>query len=419
MSGVRFLKKLLDGDDVEWRPLGEVCRFINGRAYKRPELLSHGKYPVLRVGNFFTKGGWYYSDLELEEDKYCDRGDLLYAWSASFGPRIWSGNRVIYHYHIWKIVANENIVIKKYLFHLLDWDTKAIKEEQGTGSTMIHVSKDSIERRLIPIPCPENPRKSLRIQAEIVRILDRFTELTTEITAEITSEITARNKQYNHYRDQLLRFGGGEAEWKALGEIGEFIRGRRFTKADFVDDGISAIHYGEIYTRYRVWTDHAVSKVRPGMEGSLRYAKPNDVVMTGVGETVEDVGKAVAWIGRGDVAIHDDSYAFRHSMNPKYIAYAMQTAAFIDEKAKHVSRGKVNRLLIDGVAKVRIPIPHPNDAEKSLAEQARIVAILDKFDALTHSITEGLPREIELRQKQFEYYRDLLLRFQKPNKVAA
>jgi type I restriction enzyme S subunit len=145
------------------------------------------------------------------------------------------------------------------------------------------------------------------------------------------------------------------------------------------------------------------------MAGAPRYAAPGDVVMAGVGETVEEVGKAVAWLGDEKVAIHDDSYAFRHSMNPKFISYVMQAAVFIDEKAKHVSRGKINRLLINGIAKVRIPIPYPNDTEKSLAEQARIVAILDKFDALTHSLTEGLPREIELRQKQYEYYRDLLL----------
>jgi type I restriction enzyme S subunit len=150
------------------------------------------------------------------------------------------------------------------------------------------------------------------------------------------------------------------------------------------------------------------------MAGALRYAAPGDVVMAGVGETVEEVGKAVAWLGDEKVAIHDDSYAFRHSMNPKFISYVMQAAVFIDEKAKHVSRGKINRLLINGIAKVRIPIPYPNDTEKSLAEQARIVAILDKFDALTHSLTEGLPREIELRQKQYEYYRDLLLSFPKP-----
>jgi type I restriction enzyme S subunit len=106
-------------------------------------------------------------------------------------------------------------------------------------------------------------------------------------------------------------------------------------------------------------------------------------------------------------------------MNPKFISYAMQTASFVAEKAKHVSRGKVKRLLIDGVAKVRVPIPYPNDPEKSFAEQARIVAILDKFDALTNSISEGLPREIELRQKQYDYYRDLLLSFPKPEGVEA
>jgi type I restriction enzyme S subunit len=136
--------------------------------------------------------------------------------------------------------------------------------------------------------------------------------------------------------------------------------------------------------------------------------------MASVGETIEEVGKAVAWLGNGRVAIHDDSYAFRHSMNAKYLSYYMQTAKFIAEKEKHVSRGKMKRLLINGVSKVRIPIPHPKNPEKSLAEQARIVAILDKFDTLTHSISKGLPREIGLRQKQYEYYRDLLLNFPKP-----
>jgi type I restriction enzyme, S subunit len=199
---------------------------------------------------------------------------------------------------------------------------------------------------------------------------------------------------------------GVDVEWKSLLDIGEFIRGKRFTKADDVESGIRAIHYGEIYTHY-------------DMAGSLRYAEPGDVVIAGVSETVEDVSKAVAWLGTEKVAIHDDSYAFRHSMDPKFISYVMQTAAFIDEKAKHVSQGKVNRLLVNGVAQIRIPVPYPTDPKKSLGEQARIVAILDKFDTLTNSISEGLPREIELRQKQYEYYRDLLLSFPKPEEIQA
>jgi len=216
-----------------------------------------------------------------------------------------------------------------------------------------------------------------------------------------------------------LSFNEGEVEWKPLGEIGEFIRGKRFTKADFVEDGIPAIHYGEIYTRYGVFATSAFSKVRADMASSLRYAEPGDVVITDVGETVEDVGKAVAWLGDGKVAIHDHCYAFRHTMNPKFVSYCMQTASFIAQKAKYVARTKVNTLLIDGFCKILIPVPYPNDLEKSLAEQAKIVTTLDKFDALTNSLTEGLPREIELRQKQYAYYRDLLFSFPKPETALA
>jgi type I restriction enzyme S subunit len=210
----------------------------------------------------------------------------------------------------------------------------------------------------------------------------------------------------------LLTFEKGEVEWKPLGEIGEFIRGKRFTKADYVDDGIQVIHYGEIYTRYGVSTSHALSQVRAEMAASLRYAEPGDVVITDVGETVEDVGKAVAWIGNEKVAIHDHCYAFRHPMNPKFVSYCMQATSFIAEKAKYVARTKVNTLLINGFSKISIPVP-------PLEEQARIVAILDKFDTLTTSIREGLPHEIALRQKQYEYYRDLLLTFPKSEEVEA
>jgi type I restriction enzyme S subunit len=143
----------------EIKKLGEVCQLINGRAYNKQELLSKGKYTVLRVGNFFTNDKWYYSDLELDKDKYCDTGDLLYAWSASFGPKIWGGGKVIYHYHIWKVVPNTELVTKEYLYHLLDWDKEQIKVDQGAGTTMTHVSKGSMEDRLVPIPpLPEQQR---------------------------------------------------------------------------------------------------------------------------------------------------------------------------------------------------------------------------------------------------------------------
>lgn len=138
----------------EWEQaeLGEICEVINGRAYKQEELLETGKYPVLRVGNFFSNRSWYYSDLELPEDKYCNNGDLLYAWSASFGPKIWNEGKVIYHYHIWKMVPNESRINKMYLFYLLEKDTEDIKSEGGRGIAMMHITKGGIEKRLIPLP---------------------------------------------------------------------------------------------------------------------------------------------------------------------------------------------------------------------------------------------------------------------------
>jgi len=133
-----------------WVRLGEIVELLNGRAYKKHELLEKGKTPVLRVGNFFTNQSWYYSDLDLDEDKYCDDGDLLYAWSASFGPKIWRGPRVIYHYHIWKIRIFGGIN-KKYLYYMLLKDVNDIKDAT-TGSTMVHISKENMEKRVFPLP---------------------------------------------------------------------------------------------------------------------------------------------------------------------------------------------------------------------------------------------------------------------------
>ncbi len=130
--------------------LGKIARLINGRAYKQEELLTEGPTPVLRVGNFFSNRGWYYSDLELDEDKYCNEGDLLYAWSASFGPRIWEGPRAIYHYHIWKIETTDAIN-KRFLLHLLEADSEKIKSE-GNGIAMMHATKGGMEVRKFPLP---------------------------------------------------------------------------------------------------------------------------------------------------------------------------------------------------------------------------------------------------------------------------
>ena len=153
----------------EWIRLGSGVKFINGRAYKKTELLTDSNLtPVLRVGNLFTNSSWYYSDLKLDEDKYIDNGDLIYAWSASFGPRIWNGGHVIYHYHIWKTVIKKSID-KKFLYYFLSDPHNVLGETKLHGSTMKHVTKTNMEKLPFPLPPLEEQK---RIVAKIEKIMN-------------------------------------------------------------------------------------------------------------------------------------------------------------------------------------------------------------------------------------------------------
>ncbi|MCE2248052.1 restriction endonuclease subunit S [Streptococcus thermophilus] len=144
-------------DDWEERKLGEVATFLNGRAYKQDELLDSGKYKVLRVGNFYTNDSWYYSNMELDDKYYIDKGDLVYTWSATFGPHIWSGEKVIYHYHIWKVELSK-FLDRNFTLQLLEADKERLLSSTN-GSTMIHVTKRDMESKIVSIPNIDEQQK--------------------------------------------------------------------------------------------------------------------------------------------------------------------------------------------------------------------------------------------------------------------
>ena len=186
----------LEGKEgVERSILKDVCEVVNGRAYSQPELLSEGKYRVLRVGNFFSNDSWYYSDLDLEEKYYCEKGDLLYAWSASFGPHIWEGEKTIYHYHIWKMNCSENIDKKFMYYWLQSEDMRKQAFSNLHGATMAHLTKALMESLKVPVP-------SLNEQQRIVDILDVFEASIQNLEAQLAG----REKQYEYYRNKLLTF---------------------------------------------------------------------------------------------------------------------------------------------------------------------------------------------------------------------
>ena len=376
-------------DGVEFKRLGDIVRIKNGKDHKS---LDDGDHPVYGSGGIMRYANAYaYDKPSVLIPRKGSLGNLFYV-----DVPFWNVDTIFY------TEIDESQVLPRFLYFFLT--TAGLGEMNQAGGVPSQTQSVLNELR-IPVP-------PLEVQREIVKVLDTFTQL----EAELEAELEARRRQYQYYRDALLSFdermSGASKQaskqarirWATLGEIGTFIRGRRFTKADYADDGIPCIHYGEIYTRYGVSADAVVSYIDADISTKLRYAKTGDVVLTDVGETVEDVGKAVAWIGDEDVAIHDHCYAFRHSMNPKFVSYCMQTTSFVAEKAKYVARTKVNTLLIDGFSKIRIPVP-------PLDEQARIVAILDRFDALVNDLSSGLPAEIKARRQQYEHYRDRLLTF--------
>lgn len=191
-----------------------------------------------------------------------------------------------------------------------------------------------------------------------------------------------------------------------LGEVCELVRGNGLQKKDFVDAGVGCIHYGQIYTYYGTYTDKTKSFVTAELARTLRAAFKGDLIITNTSENIEDVCKAVVWLGNEPIVTGGHATILKHKQNPKYIAYYTQTEMFYAEKCKHANGTKVIDVSATNMAKILIPIP-------PLAEQNCIVLILDNFERLLKDISQGLPAEIEARKKQYEYYRNKLLMFKK------
>ncbi|AIA76417.1 hypothetical protein FF32_16705 [Halomonas campaniensis] len=418
MSGLSFMEKLLDGVEVQWRPLGEVATIYGGLTGKSKSDFDSGNAKYVSYKNIFNNIHVDPNQLELvkveshERQHLVEHGDILFTGSSEIASEAGMSCAVTTKFNFpvylnsfsFGVRFNEGLNItpefSKYLFRSRFMRTEIAKSANGV--TRFNVSKTRFKKTLIPILCPDNPKKSLRIQAEIVRILDTFTEL----TAELTAELNARKQQYNHYRDQLLSFEEGEVEWKTLDYLCASISaGGDVPKNSSKGQAEPTAEYP--YPIYANATD----------EKGL-YGFTNDYKIDSDAVTISARGAKVGYhtvreakftpIIRLIVLVTN-----KELISTKYLNYALGMSPIGGTDAG------IPQLTVPMVKKLTAPIPYAEDPKKSLAEQDRIVAILDKFDTLTASISEGLPREIELRQKQYEYYRDLLLNFPKPDEEGA
>ncbi|MFI8594659.1 restriction endonuclease subunit S [Microbacterium sp. NPDC078428] len=188
--------------------------------------------------------------------------------------------------------------------------------------------------------------------------------------------------------------------FRALGEIGTVVRGKRFVKDDMIDVGVPCIHYGEIYTKYGVSATESYSFTSPERAMTLRFAQPGDVIMASAGETIADIGKSVAWLGDDPIVIHDACYAYSSPLDPEYVSYYFSSRSFRDQIKQHISSSKISSISTQSVAKARIPVP-PLDVQRE------IVRILDVFTELEAE----LETELRARREQYKHYQDQLLTF--------
>jgi len=405
MNTIKQLIEKYCPEGVEYKKLGEMCfypkervdvKLLNETNYVSVENLLPNKLGKMDASSIPTN----YKFIKFE------RGDILIGNIRPYLKKIWlsdseggtNGDVVV----IRKKEDYESVLNDRFLYYILSSDS-FFNYDNGyaKGAKMPRGDKKKILEYSLPVP-------PLPVQREIVRILDNFTSL----EAELEAELEARRKQYEYYRDQLLSFkhlsgeSTDEVEWKTLGEVGTFKRGKYFQKSDMQDEGIPCIHYGQIYTYYNTYTDKTIKFVSKEVASKSTLIRPQSIIITLTSENIEDVCKPVAWIGNEDVAISGHSVGLETDMDPKYITYYLESSHFFKEKRKKARGAKVIEIKPEELAKIAIPIP-------PLSTQRRIVSVLDRFESLVNDITTGLPAEIAARHQQYEYYRDQLLSFKR------
>ncbi|WP_029281933.1 restriction endonuclease subunit S [Pedobacter sp. R20-19] len=369
---------------IEFKQIGEITKVLRGRRLTKSLLSEDEKYPVFH-GGLEPLGKYQQSNRQANTVMIINVGAS--AGTVGFSTvDFWSSDGCY-------CLENNESFLSRFIYHYLLTEEHILRSKVRRAGIP---TLDAIVIEKIYVPIPPLP-----IQEEIVKILDKFTSL----EAELEAELEARKRQYEYYRNQLLAFEGKEVEWKTLREVGEFIRGSGLQKSDFAESGVGCIHYGQIYTFYGTYATKTKSFVSEELAKKLRKAKRGDLIIAGVSENIEDVCKAVVWLGEEDICISGDSSAFRHNQNPKFIGYLLQTDSFFQFKKKYAQGAKVTRLRSGSLPTFRVPVP-------AIEEQERIVKILDQFDALVNDVSIGLPAVIKARREQYEYYRGKLLTFQ-------
>ena len=365
-----YIARLLQGEEVVWKPLGEVAELKRGTTITK-KTSNEGIYPVISGGQ---QPAYYIDQFNRDGETITVAGSGAYAGFVMY----W--NEPIFVGDAFSIKANGEQVLPRYIYHFLLSIQEKIHDLKSGGGVP-HVYAKDVARFVIPLP-------PLSVQQEIVRILDKFTQL----EAELEAELDCRKRQYEYYRNKLLTFseigGGTEIVWKTLGEVFEIIAG-----GDIPKDALSEIETNE----------YNIPILSNGINEKAIYGWTNISKINKPSLTISARG-TIGWASYREQPFFPIVRLLVLTplieINLRY-AYNFMKSIENDYKVPKVGIPQLTKPMIKDL---KIPLP-------SLSEQQRIASILDKFDTLVNSISEGLPKEIALRRKQYEYYRERLLSF--------
>lgn len=386
-----YIDKLLQGQEVQWKTLGEVTKYEQPTRYLVKSTIYDKSYPipVLTAGKTFILG-------------HTNETDGIYRASVSpviiFDDFTTANKWVDFDFKAkssaMKMItsADESKVLQKYIYYWLN----TLPSEFIEGDHKRQWISNFCNKR-IPVP-------PISVQEKIVEILDKFTEL--------EAELDCRKRQYAYYRTHLLDFsdkmlksakGGGNFKLVPLGAIGEVCMCKRILKSQTSDVG--DVPFYKIGTFGKTPNAYISRNLFEEYKAKYNYPSVGDILISASGT----IGRSVIFDGKESYFQDSNIVWIKNDESQvlnKYLFYCYQIVKWPVSEG-----GTIPRLYNDNLKKTLIPIPYPNDKNKSLAVQEKIVKILDKFDTLTNYITEGLPKEIELRRKQYEYYREQLLSF--------
>lgn len=382
MNKIAELISRLCPDGVEFKTLDSLVSYVQPGPYivSSTEYDAHYSTPVLTVGQSFILG-------------YTNEEEGIYNASPQKPVIIFDDFTTSFHW------VDFDFKVKSSALKILK-----MKDKQEADFRYIYMAMKTIHfiptnhiRHWISLYSKfEIPLPPLNIQKEIVSILDSFTSL----IGKMKQEVEMRKKQMEYYREKLM---APQTNWKikTLGEIGTFTRGNGLQKSDFRVKGFPCVHYGQIHTYYNTCIYKTKSFCEEDLAKKLQKASYGDLLIATTSEDVKACCKAAVWFGAGDVAYSGDSFCYSHDQDPKYMAYLFQTEMFAKQKQKAATGAKVIRVSGESMASFSFAFP-------PLVQQRQIVSILDTFE----TYISKLEKMIELRQKQYEYYREKLLTFE-------